>query len=130
VVVLSRSDKPAIGRRVLWDGVTLGTWVEELAGAAAVVNLCGESIAGGRWTTARKARLVDSRVKPTALLVEAMARAEPHPPVLVNASAVGYYGDRGDEPITEADGPGLDFLAQLVVRWEAAALRAIDLGIR
>lgn len=113
-----------------WDGKSLGSWVGELDGADAVVNLCGESIGAGRWTKARKARLVSSRVDSTSILVQALAEAGSRPRMLVNASAVGYYGDRGGEPLTEAEGPGLDFLAQLVVKWEAAARAAEPLGVR
>jgi uncharacterized protein len=131
VVILSRSPQPGgHARTVVWDAQTLGPWTEELADADAVVNLCGESIGAGRWTAARKARLLSSRVGPTSLLVRALRDAPQHQRVLVNASAVGYYGDRADEPLTERETPGLDFLAQLVVQWEAAALAAESHGVR
>jgi uncharacterized protein (TIGR01777 family) len=98
--------------------------------ADAVVNLAGEPIVGGRWTAARKQRLTDSRVLTTRALVEAMAAAPRRPAVFVSASAVGYYGDRGDERLTEASSPGEDFLSTLCVAWEREALRARELGVR
>ena len=134
VVILSRSPgQQSLGRQVVWDGRSLGPWTSEIDAADAVVNLCGESIGAGRWTAARKAKLINSRVEPTALLVQALGNASAaptRPRVLVNASAVGYYGDRGDEPLTEVEGPGLDFLARLVVQWERAARPAESAGVR
>ena len=131
IVTLARSlGQNPTGRTVLWDGRSLGPWTSELSGTDAVVNLSGESIASGRWTDERKAGLVRSRIEPTSVLVEAMAEANPRPTVLVNASAVAYYGDRGDEPLTESGGPGIDFLAQLVAEWEAATWIASDVGMR
>jgi uncharacterized protein (TIGR01777 family) len=90
-----------------------------LEGADAVVNLCGAGVGDRRWTTSRKALLRTSRIQPTRLLAAACARQGV--PVLLNASAVGYYGDRGDNTVTESDGPGDSFLAQLCTDWEAAA---------
>jgi len=105
------------------DGST-GAWVNVIDGAEAVVNLAGESIAAGRWTSRRKARLVDSRLNATRSLVNAIAAADKPPAVFVSASAIGYYGDRGDEALTEASAPGHDFLADLCVQWEREAMRA------
>ena len=96
----------------------------------AVVNLAGEPVAGARWTEARKRALRLSRVDLTRGLVEAMARTSRRPRVLVNASAVGFYGDRGDEALTEDSGAGSGFLATLTRDWEAAALEATPLGVR
>ena len=96
----------------------------------AVVNLAGAPILGDRWTVARRRQLHDSRVGVTERLVEAMARANPRPRVLVSGSAVGYYGDRGVERLTEASAPGQDFLARLCQDWEAAAEQAAALGVR
>lgn len=89
-----------------------------LGGADAVVNLAGASVAGRRWTPEYKKEMRDSRVLTTRALVELK------PPVLVNASAVGYYGGRGDETLDESAAPGRDFLAGLCVEWEAEAARA------
>ena len=96
----------------------------------AVVNLAGEPLMGGRWTAARRAILEDSRVKVTELLVRAIAAAATRPTVFASGSAVGYYGDRADEPITEASTAGDDFLARLCRRWEDAAQPAEALGLR
>lgn len=125
VTVLSRRP-PDNGKRnlVLWDGVNVGSWAGALSGAGAVVNLCGESVAEGRWTVARKKRLVDSRLAPTRALVAAI-RGVPHPPpVLVSASAVGFYGNSRDQSCAEQHGPGAGFLADLCRRWEDSALAA------
>jgi len=103
--------------------------VGALAGCDAVVNFAGESVVGARWTAARKKALVDSRVGVTERLVDAMAAAE-RPRTLVSASAVGYYGDRGDETLDEESGAGEGFLADLCRDWEEAARRAEALGVR
>lgn len=101
-----------------------------LAGVAAVVHLAGESIAGGRWTADRKAQLRESRVPATRWFTEVLARLVPVPRVLISASAVGIYGDRGDEVLSEASPLGDDFLAVLATDWEAAADPARQAGIR
>ena len=95
-----------------------------------VVNLAGEPIFVGRWSEARKAALVSSRTELTRRLVAAMAAAKNPPKVLVSASAVGVYGDRGDEEMTETSAPGSDFLADLCVAWEAEAMVAEAHGVR
>src|SRR5947199_1029567 len=99
-------------------------------GADAVVNLAGASIAGGRWTAERKAVLRASRIDTTRALVEALAKMNVRPSVLVSASAIGIYGNRGDELLTEESKAGTDFLAGLAQEWEAEALKAEALGIR
>jgi len=95
-----------------------------------VVNLAGASIAGGRWTAERKALLRSSRVDTTRALVTALAKMNARPRVLVSASAIGYYGSRGDELLTEESAAGKDFLASLAQEWEAEAVKAEALGIR
>jgi uncharacterized protein (TIGR01777 family) len=95
-----------------------------------IVNLVGESIAGGRWTDARRKRLRDSRIISTRALVDAIQGLGRRPAVLVSASGAGYYGDRGDEILTEASAPGHGFLPDLARDWEAEAQRAHDLGVR
>jgi len=99
-------------------------------GADAVVNLAGASIADGRWTTQRKGLLRSSRIDTTRALVGALAKMNARPSVLVSASAIGYYGDRGDEALTEDSKPGGNFLAGLAQEWEAEALKAEALGTR
>src|SRR5213080_534343 len=99
-------------------------------GADAVVNLAGASIAEGRWTTQRKTLSRSSRIDTTRALVNALAKMNARPSVLVSASAIGIYGDRGDEILTEESAPGTDFLTGLAREWEAEALKAEALGIR
>ena len=117
------------GFNVAWNPAT-----GELGGAGvgpdAVVNLAGASIAGGRWSTERKAVLRASRIDTTRALVEALAKMNVRPSVLVSASAIGVYGNRGDELLTEESKAGTDFLAGLAQEWEAEALKAEALGIR
>ncbi len=102
----------------------------ELSRCDGVVNLAGEPVVGKRWTASRRRALIDSRVAVTERLVAAIAAASPRPSVLVSASAVGYYGDRGDELLNEDSEPGDDFLASLCRSWEAAARRAEAAGVR
>ncbi len=117
------------GFNVAWNPAT-----GELGGAGvgpdAVVNLAGASIAGGRWTAERKEVLRASRIDTTRALVEALAKMNVRPSVLVSASAIGVYGNRGDELLTEESKAGADFLAELARGWEAEALKAEALGIR
>ena len=129
ILLLSRrgGDGPAVFR---WDGRSLGPWAAVLDGADAVINLAGESIAARRWTARQKALIRSSRVGGTRSLVEAIRRAERRPRALINASATGYYGPRGDQPVDESDGPGDDFLARVCQEWEAEALAAEELGVR
>ena len=101
-----------------------------LRGCGAVINLAGEPIAGKRWTEARRTALRDSRVAATRDLVQAISRMAEKPQVLVSASAVGFYGNRGDELLDEQARPGTGFLADLCVAWEAAAMAAKPLGVR
>ena len=104
--------------------------VSTLGAVDAVVNLAGEAIFGKRWTPQRRRVLEESRVGVTRDLVQAIAAASPRPRVLVSGSAVGWYGDRGDERLTETSSPGDDFLARLCRDWEAAATAAEASGVR
>jgi uncharacterized protein (TIGR01777 family) len=99
-------------------------------GAHAVVHLAGESIAGGRWTAERKKKIVESRLVGTQNLAESIAKVTRRPAVLVSASAIGYYGDRGDEVLTESSSSGSGFLAQVASGWEAATEPAARAGVR
>jgi uncharacterized protein len=134
VVVLSRSERGeglAPGVRVArWDGRTAGDWEATLDGARAVVNLTGENVGEGRWSEARKHRLRTSRLAPTRAIVEAIGRARRRPEVLLQASAVGFYGDRGDETLDETAAPGRGFLPDLCREWEAASGEVEELGVR
>ena len=102
-----------------------GKWIETVHTAQVVVNLAGEPIAAGRWTAARKKAIHDSRITATRAIVEAIRRA-PEPPILINGSAIGIYGDRGDEALTEESSLGADFLATVCKDWEAEAMKASD----
>jgi uncharacterized protein (TIGR01777 family) len=127
VVRVSRSPRHSADARVSPAGE-----VEDpgrLEGLDAVVHLAGESISR-RWTRDRKQEIERSRIEGTRALAETLARLESPPGVLVSASAVGFYGDRGDELLTEENTPGSDFLAQVCTRWEAATSPARDAGIR
>jgi uncharacterized protein (TIGR01777 family) len=115
---------------VRWDPAAGELDPAALAGVDAVVHLAGAAIAEGRWSDDRKRELVESRTAGTALLARTLASLEPAPAVLVSGSAIGIYGLRGDEELTEESSPGDDFLADLVQRWEAAAVPAIEAGIR
>ncbi|HUC53112.1 MAG TPA: TIGR01777 family oxidoreductase [Candidatus Cybelea sp.] len=117
------------GFAVAWNPAT-GELGGAGVGADAVVNLAGASIAEGRWTKQRKELLRASRIDTTRALVNALAKMNARPSVLVSASAIGIYGDRGDETLTEESKPGTDFLAGLTQEWEAEALKAEALGIR
>ena len=125
VRVLSR--RPRSAGEIPWvpDG-NVGAWASAIEGAGAVINLAGESIAGGRWTAAHKRRVRESRIAATRSLVSAVRQRATAPMVLLSASATGYYGPRGDEPLTEQSPPGADFLADVCKEWEAEALRASD----
>lgn len=103
---------------------------EAFSGVEVVFHLAGESIAGGRWTDARKKKILESRREGTRSLVDAMAALERAPRAFVSASAVGYYGDRGDERLTEASPAGIGFLADVGSQWEREAMRAESFGLR
>ncbi len=121
--------RPTEGFDVEWNPAT-GSLGGAAVGADAVVNLAGASIVDGRWTEARKRILRASRVDTTDALVNALARMAIRPRVLVSASAIGYYGNRGDEQLTEQSAPGEDFLSGVARDWEAAAMKAEAIGIR
>jgi uncharacterized protein (TIGR01777 family) len=101
-----------------------------LEGIGAVVHLAGEGIGNKRWNEEHKARVKNSRIRGTALLAETLAKLDKGPKVLVSGSAVGYYGDRGDEVLTESSRPGSDFLAEVCTAWEAATAPAKEAEIR
>lgn len=116
--------------RIAWDPLANEFDAAGAEGADAVVHLAGASIAGGRWTPARKELLRTSRIDATRHLVGALAKLLRPPRVFVAASAIGYYGSRGDETLTEASASGDDFLAGLCREWESEAARAAQFGAR
>ncbi len=126
----SGTGKPGI-TRVGWDpDGPLGPLAAEIDGSTAVINLAGESIAGARWTPARKQRLRDSRISATRALAAAISGSVAPPSTFISASGIGYYGDRGSETLTEASSPGDDFLAHLCIEWEAEAQKAAHSNVR
>ncbi|MBP0017647.1 MAG: TIGR01777 family oxidoreductase [Cyanobacteria bacterium SBLK] len=107
-----------------------GDWQEKIAGCDAIVNLAGESLAEGRWTRDRKREIVESRQVGTQKIVEAIANANPKPQVLINASAIGYYGTSETETFTEKSASGNDFLAEVCKKWEAEAEKVKESSVR
>ena len=120
--ILTLTRKTGIVDSITWhpDG-SAGQLSQHLDGLDVVVNLAGENLAGGRWTAKRKEVLISSRVLPTRTLARAIAACETPPRVFISGSGVGYYGDRGDEPVTEATPAGTDFIARICVDWEQEA---------
>jgi uncharacterized protein len=127
------SQKSAAGARaqaVQWDPVAGQFDAAGAEGADALIHLAGASIAGGRWYASRKELLRTSRIDATRHLIGALAKLQRPPRVIVAASAIGYYGNRGDETLTEASAPGNDFLAGACREWEAEAARGAEFGAR
>ncbi len=130
-VEAARLGRPPTGPgEIAWDPRTGYLDPSVFEGASAVVNLAGRSIAKGRWTRRARGEILESRVRATRLLVDTMVKASPRPAVLVSASAIGYYGDRGDEVLNESSPPGRGFLVDVVRAWEAEARRAEGRGVR
>jgi uncharacterized protein len=135
VILLSRTPERvsglSVGVRVeRWDGRTASGWGHLTDGAAAIINLAGESLAGGRWTEDAKRKIVHSRTYAGAAVVEAVKAADVKPGLVIQPSGVGYYGPHGDEELTEGNGPGSDFGAQVCVQWEAATEPVEAMGVR
>jgi uncharacterized protein (TIGR01777 family) len=126
-VALSRSGGPDA---ISWDPEHGQLDPGAVEGVDAVVHLAGEGIGDHRWTPDEKHKILESRTRGTSLLASTLAGLAAPPKVLVSASAIGYYGDRGDEELTEESGPGDGFLADLVVQWEQATAAAEAAGIR
>jgi uncharacterized protein len=130
VIRLVRREPRPGGEEIRWDPQAGQIAAEELEGLDAAVHLAGDNIADGRSTAARKARIRKSRVEGTGLLAQTLAGLARRPKVLVSASAVGFYGNRGDEELDEASPPGPGFLAGVCRDWEAATEPASRAGIR
>lgn len=127
VVLLTRKaaqDRPGTLTQVEWDGKNQGRWSAFVDGADAVINLCGEPVAARPWTKEEKQKIVSSRVESTRAIVQAVQKAQKKPALFMNASGTGFYGDRGEEMITESAGPGIGFLADTCVQWESEAAQA------
>ena len=130
VVRLIRSQPRPGQAAVHWDTAAGSIDSSAFEGLDAVVHLAGENIAARRWTPAQKARIRDSRVQGTRLLAQSLARLQQPPKVMVCASAIGFYGDRGTEVLTEESAPGSGFLTDTCLAWEAAAQPASGKGVR
>jgi len=130
VVRLVRHERSFATLEVEWHPNQGSIDVQHLEGFEVVVHLAGESIASGRWTDEKKRAIRDSRVKGTRLLSETLARLSRRPSLFISASAIGYYGNRVDELLTETSSPGDDFLSSVCVEWENAAKPAAEKGIR
>jgi len=115
--------------QVLWNPQS-GLLNSRADGSEAIIHLAGASIAGHRWTAAWKRELGDSRVAATRQLIASLRRLNRPPQIFIAASAIGFYGDRGDEELTESSAPGTDFLSRLTVDWEAESARAAEFGAR
>lgn len=115
--------------RIIWDPES-GLLNSRAKGADAVIHLAGASIAGHRWTESWKRELRDSRVAATRQLVASLQRLDRRPQIFIAASAIGFYGNRGDEELTESSPAGTDFLAQLAADWETESARAAESGAR
>lgn len=136
VIVLSRRPSQTAGslgpdvKTVRWDAMTSQGWLEHCADAAAIVNLAGENIGTGRWTPQKKRRIANSRLNATNAVVEAVGKAGNKPHTIIQASGIGYYGDRGDELLDENSAPGTGFLAGVATQRELAMQAVRDYGIR
>jgi len=130
VISLVRNDSETNSTSILWDPMTGITDTQPLENAKVVFHLAGENLAKGRWTVSRKKRIRDSRVVGTKTLVDSLIKLEQPPDVLVCASAVGIYGDRPGEFVTEESPAGEDWVSKLGVEWEASTLPAMEAGIR
>lgn len=123
--------RPAQGPdEVSWDPAAGSIDAAALDGVDAVVHLAGAGIGDKRWSAERKREILDSRTRSTVLLAGALADLDPKPAVLLSGSAIGWYGERGDEVLTEASSPGDIFLSEVCLAWESAAQQAVDAGIR
>ncbi len=140
IVVLARNVQKANGQFpkeffpnidvVGYNPLLLGDWTNTISGAEAIINLAGEPLAGVRWTDQRKQEIRDSRILTTKVLVQAIAKADVKPKVLISGSAIGYYGASLDKSFDEYSYAGNDFLANVCKDWEAEADRVTDLGVR
>ncbi|MGQ9632300.1 MAG: TIGR01777 family oxidoreductase [bacterium] len=136
VIALSRD--PDRGRKLLgnrvsvvgWDGRSAEGWASYADGARAIINLAGESIASGRWTQTKKRAILESRLDAGRAVVEAIKRSQKKPKVVIQASAIGYYGPRSDEMLDESSPPGMGFLAEVAQQWELSTKEAESWGVR
>ncbi|KPK76631.1 MAG: hypothetical protein AMJ79_05995 [Phycisphaerae bacterium SM23_30] len=124
-----RTERPRV-KLVPWDGCTAQGWADYADGAYAIVNLAGENVGSGRWTKQKKTRILDSRLNAAQAVVEAVKLARQKPQVVIQASAIGYYGDSGDQSLDEESPAGSGFLADVCRQWERAIKAVADMGVR
>jgi len=136
VIVLSRRPQEALSalpagvQVVTWDGRSAEGWAAFADGAHAIVNLAGSNIAEGRWTPERKQIILQSRLSAGYAVAQAVQQAVHKPHVVIQASATGYYGSRGDELVSEETPAGSDFLARVCVEWERSSAKVGEMGVR
>jgi uncharacterized protein (TIGR01777 family) len=129
-MLLATRREPQNGSEIQWDVETGFAEPERLEGLGAVVHLAGESVSGLRWTEEKKKAIRDSRILGTRSVVDAISKVADRPKVFIAASAIGFYGERGDDEMTESSAAGDTFLAEVCREWEGEARRAEDAGIR
>ncbi|MEJ5362659.1 MAG: TIGR01777 family oxidoreductase [Spirochaetota bacterium] len=134
VVILTRNPDKFLShtsalKYAKWDGKTADGWGNLVNEAKAIINLAGESIASTRWTNEKKTKILQSRINAGIAIIDAIKKAKHYPEVLIQASAIGYYGSRS-ESLTETSSPGLCFLPDVAIQWEASTKEAINYGIR
>jgi uncharacterized protein (TIGR01777 family) len=129
-VLLASRKEPVDDKHIQWDIDTGFAEPEKLEGIDVVVHLAGENISGLRWTEEKKKAIRDSRVLGTRNVVDAISKLKNRPKVFIASSAIGFYGERGDEEVTESSAVGKNFLAEVCREWEAESRRAEDAGIR
>ncbi len=133
VIALTRSSRPSDisgVRNVVWDGRTSSGWAEFADGATAIVNLAGENIASGRWTDKKKESIRNSRIEAGEAVCEAVSKVSAKPAVVIQGSAIGYYGSRASEPVNEEADSGNSFLAEVTREWEASTASVENYGVR
>jgi len=130
LIRMVRRTSEGSGKEILWDPNSASNNIKGLEGSDAVIHLAGENIGNARWTPEKKKRILQSRKRGTALLARSLASLKSPPRVLISASAIGYYGNRGEEILSEDSAPGVGFLAEVCRAWEEATLPASDRGIR
>jgi uncharacterized protein len=134
VIVLTRKGGKASSegspRFVEWNGRDAGALIELMMQDSVIINLAGSSIAGRRWNAEVKRDILESRLGPAKAIVEAVRKSKNMPSVILQASAIGYYGNRGDDLLTEGSGRGTGFLSEVTSQWEASLDQLSDLGVR
>ena len=129
-LVRAQSKQPSLGSSFVWDPLKGEVNTRALEGADAIIHLAGENIAAGRWNARRKTSIKESRLTSTRLLAKSLSQMPSPPRVFISASAIGYYGDRGEERLDESSSPGTGFLADVCREWEEATAPAASRGIR